>query len=64
VLNEIMYYHHSLTATNGLPPPPSDEAWVELFNRGTNLVNLTGWRLDGGINYSFASGKINRGIAV
>lgn len=39
-----------------LPVRESPEAWVELFNRGTNAVDLTGWRLDEGIDFRFAPG--------
>lgn len=41
------------------PPQPvreSPEAWVELFNRSTNTVDLTSWRLDEGIDFRFAPG--------
>src|SRR5207248_606607 len=38
--------------TNDNPP-----SWLELYNRGTNPVNLTGWQLSGGIGYAFATGK-------
>ena len=41
------------------PPSPvseSPEVWVELFNRGANAVDLTGWRLDEGIHFRFAPG--------
>ncbi len=57
VINEIMYEHQALPATNGLPPQPSDEEWIELFNRGTHAVDLTGWKLSGGISYNFPAGK-------
>src|SRR6185436_963758 len=53
VINEIMYHHRDLT--NGQESP---EAWVELFNRGSNAVNLAGWRLDEGISYSFPTGTV------
>jgi hypothetical protein len=58
VINEIMYDHQLLPATNGLPPQPVDEEWIELFNRSTNTVNLTGWKLGGGISYDFPNGKM------
>ena len=35
----------------GLP-----EAWVELFNRGTQTVDLTGWQLDKGIDFTLPAG--------
>jgi hypothetical protein len=34
----------------------SPESWIELFNRGTNAVNLTGWRLDEGVDFRLAPG--------
>ena len=39
------------------PLQDSPESWVELFNRSSNTVDLTGWRLDEGIDYRFAAGK-------
>lgn len=46
VINELMYH-----------PRATNEAWLELFNRGTNVVDLTGWSLDGGIGFWFAAGR-------
>jgi hypothetical protein len=42
--------------TPALPARESPEAWIELYNRGTNTVDLTGWRVDGGIDYRFPAG--------
>ena len=39
------------------PLRESPESWIELYNRGSNTVDLTGWRLDEGIDYRFAAGK-------
>ncbi len=36
----------------------SGEEWVELFNRSANAVDLTGWRLDAGIDFRFTNGPI------
>ncbi len=36
----------------------SEEGWVELFNRSSNAVNLTGWRIDEGIDYRFPSNTV------
>ena len=49
VINEIMYR-----------PPSSHSAgeYVELFNRGAATVNLAGWRMAGGINYTFPVGAV------
>jgi hypothetical protein len=57
VINEIMYHHQRPAATNDLPAPPSDEEWLELYNRGTNSVDLSGWTLAGAIAFQFPPGK-------
>ncbi|HXJ59575.1 MAG TPA: lamin tail domain-containing protein [Verrucomicrobiae bacterium] len=44
VINEIMYHPAS--------ERPEDE-WIELRNRGTSAVNLTGWALKRGVNFTF-----------
>ena len=38
------------------PPQESSEAWVEFYNRGSNIVDLTGWSINGGIGFNFAPG--------
>ena len=57
VINEIMYSHKPRPSVNGLPARPNPEEWIELFNRGTNTVDLTGWALQGGVSYVFPSGQ-------
>jgi hypothetical protein len=52
VFNEIMY--HPATNEAGLE-------WVELHNQMAVDVDISGWRLDGGIHYTFASNSIVRG---
>src|SRR5262249_909736 len=47
VINEIMY--------NPVSHQDADE-FVELYNRGTNAVDISKWRLRGGISYTFPSG--------
>ena len=47
VINELHY--HPVTEND-------DEEFVEIYNRGTNAVNLAGWRLRGGISFTFPSG--------
>lgn len=44
VINEIMYSPIS---------HDSDDEFIELFNRGGSTVNLGGWRLTGGIGFTF-----------
>jgi hypothetical protein len=39
------------------PKRESPESWLELFNRGTTAVNLTGWKLSGGIDFDFATNQ-------
>ncbi len=36
----------------------SGEEWVELFNRSLSPVDLTGWRLDAGIDFRFTNGPV------
>ena len=58
VINEIMYHHKLLPqVSSNVPPLDNHEAWIELYNRGTGTVNLTGWRFSEGIDYKFASNK-------
>ena len=47
VINELYYHPGS---------EDDDEEFVELYNRGTNAVDLTGWRLRGGISFNFPVG--------
>src|SRR6185503_17773248 len=44
VINEIMYHPIS---------EKGDDEFVELFNQGTNAVNLGGWRFTEGISFNF-----------
>src|SRR5438093_1599005 len=46
IINEIMYHPPS---TNLL------EQWVELLNTGSNTVDLSGWTLGGGADFTFPS---------
>ncbi|HWN97009.1 MAG TPA: lamin tail domain-containing protein, partial [Methylomirabilota bacterium] len=58
VINEIMYNHKAFPSVNGLPAEDSPEEWIELFNRSSNAVALTGWTLAGGISFQFPDGKV------
>ncbi len=52
VFNEIMYH------------PPVNEAameWVELFNQNSVDVDLSGWSVGKGIEFSFPEGTVIRG---
>src|SRR5262249_21406463 len=52
VINEIMYNPISRN---------SDDEYIELYNRGSNTVNLAGWKLSGGISFTFPT---NAALAV
>ncbi|HXI53382.1 MAG TPA: lamin tail domain-containing protein, partial [Candidatus Saccharimonadales bacterium] len=41
-----------------IPFAESSEEWVELYNRGAQTADLTGWRLDEGIDYRFDPGTL------
>jgi hypothetical protein len=56
VINEIMYEAAPAYSSNVYVGAP--EQWVELFNRGTNAVNLTGWSLDNAVRYDFPSNTL------
>jgi hypothetical protein len=55
VINEIMYHHQP---TNHAPYVESDEEWIELLNRGTTTVDMAGWTLSGGVDFTFPVGTI------
>jgi hypothetical protein len=42
----------------GAPFMESLEQWIELFNRGTSAVDLTGWKINGGVDYDFPAGTV------
>lgn len=48
-----------LTTTSFIAPAQpqhdSPESWIELYNRSTNAVSLTGWKLSDGITFDFAT---------
>jgi regulation of enolase protein 1 (concanavalin A-like superfamily) len=49
VINELMYDPISGN---------DDDQYVELFNRGTNAINLGGWQLTGGVSFTFPTNVI------
>ena len=46
------------TLAPAVPFAKSGEEWVEFHNRSTNDVDLTNWRIDGGIDYHFPTGTV------
>jgi hypothetical protein len=56
VINEIMYDHP--TATLLAPGSPQAGQWIEIHNRSTVAVDLSEWKMDRGIGYTFAPGTM------
>ncbi|MCP4451321.1 MAG: hypothetical protein GY809_07650, partial [Planctomycetes bacterium] len=40
------------------PALTAPEEWIELYNRGTEPVDLSGWRMDRGMRYEFNAGTV------
>lgn len=51
VINEIMFKHQPVTLATGTTDDP--EEWVELYNRSGAAVDLSGWSLKGGADFTF-----------
>ena len=49
VINEIMF--RPISGAN-------NDEFIELFNRGTNSVDLAGWRLNGGVDFIFSNSVV------
>lgn len=59
VINEIMYHPgHNQAA---FEPEPTNQEYVELFNRGGTAVNLAGWRLNRAVNFVFPNTNLAAG---
>ncbi len=52
LINEIMY--HAQSQDQG-------DEWIELYNPGIAPINLSGWRIDAGVDYTFGNVTINGG---
>ena len=44
--------------TSGTPFAESDEQWIELYNRGTGIVDISGWELANAVNFIFPPGTV------
>ena len=55
VINEIFYHARPTYADpfNAVAYVENPAEWIELHNRSGALVDLSGWRLDDGLNYTF-----------
>jgi len=45
-------------AVSGTPFIDDGEEWIELFNRSAAAIDLSGWRLSDGIEFTFAPGTV------
>ncbi len=48
VFNEVMYH----------PPGAADPEWVELYNKMSVNMDLSGWEISGGVNFTFPDGTV------
>lgn len=44
------------TTTAAVAEVEDNNTWLELYNRGAATVNLAGWKLDAGVDFTFAPG--------
>jgi VCBS repeat-containing protein len=51
VINEIMY------RPGGGYPENTSREWIELYNRGTTTIDLTGWTISSGVTFAFPAGR-------
>lgn len=57
VINELMY-HRAPVSEAGLPYAERDEEWLELYNRGTEPVDLGGWVIEDAVSYRIPDGTL------
>lgn len=55
VINEIMYHHSPIYGVDNEPRSKVDEEWVELYNRSNLTIDISHWRLEGDIRFTFPS---------
>jgi VCBS repeat-containing protein len=51
VINEIMF------RPGGGYPEITNREFIELYNRGTSAIDLSGWRIDSGVSFTFPQGR-------
>ena len=54
VINEIMYHPPAVSGPDGAAQDPLE--WLELFNRGAQPVDLSGYQLVDAVEYAFPKG--------
>ena len=60
VINEVMYHHRPNYADEDLGSEYEEveDEWVELINRSDASVDMSGWRLRGGLSYTIEEGTV------
>ena len=58
VINEIMYHAAPQFADGAQAFAESPEEWIELYNRGPQAIDISGWTLGGGIDYVMPQGTV------
>jgi len=53
VINEIMYHPYHRLYNPYYEPEDIRAEYIELFNRGTQLLSLAGWRITDGVEFAF-----------
>ncbi len=56
VISEILYHRAPLSTDDGYAERP--EEWIELYNRGSEPVDLSGWQLVDGVAFDFPEGTL------
>jgi hypothetical protein len=56
VINEIMYHHRPQYRDGAVPLAVNKEQWVELYNKSGAAVDVSGWKLDDAIGFTFPPG--------
>ena len=54
VINEVMYHPPTTPVTSNAVA--AAETWLELYNRGRQPVDLSGWNVEGDVDFRFATG--------
>ncbi|MDP2314681.1 MAG: lamin tail domain-containing protein [Pseudomonadota bacterium] len=57
VINEIQY-HRAPVSREGEPVTARSDEWIELYNRGTEAVDLGGWQFVDAVAYELPSGTV------
>jgi hypothetical protein len=52
VINELMYHPDPVSGSE------ADFEWIELYNQMSINMDISGWRLEGGIQFTFDEGTI------